>query len=268
VADTNNNAIRRISIGNGVISTVAGQAGIAGSVDGPNSQAQFNAPSGITVDWDGNLYVADTENHTLREISRSGVVSTLDGLTGTTGSADGVGTAARFNSPIGIAADGNSYLCVADSDNDTIRLVALQSPVVILQEPQAQTVTAGGTVTFAVTAIGGPTLSYNWTSVGFNSSGLLVDKNLGTGRTLTLSNVQKIDAGTYSVSITNGSTTTSSFPVELVVNPADAGGGSSGGGDGGSTGSGGGGGGAPSLGFYGVLGLLAFARRAWASKTP
>ena len=93
------------SLATGVVTTVAGQTGVAGSADGANSQAQFYFPSGVAVDTAGNLYIADTDNHTLREIVASGAVSTLAGLAGISGSADGTGTAARFNFPTGVAVD-------------------------------------------------------------------------------------------------------------------------------------------------------------------
>jgi len=132
----------------GVVTTVAGQTGIAGSSDGANSQAQFHYPSGVAVDPAGNLYVADTENHTLREIESSGSVSTLAGLAGVSGSADGAGTAARFNFPTGVTINGTSVVYVADTNNHTIRFVGTTVAPTIAVQPQSQTAAAGANVTF------------------------------------------------------------------------------------------------------------------------
>src|SRR4030095_7119473 len=79
--------------------TVAGTAGMPGSDDGTGSAARFTSPSEVAVDSANNLYVADTGNHTIRKITPVGVVTTFAGSPGVPGSADGTGSAARFNSP-------------------------------------------------------------------------------------------------------------------------------------------------------------------------
>jgi DNA-binding beta-propeller fold protein YncE len=79
----------------------------------------------------GNLYVADTLNHTIRKIALpGGVVTTVAGMAGATGSADGVGSAARFNTPLGLAYDGAGKLYVADSANLTIRALDVATSAV------------------------------------------------------------------------------------------------------------------------------------------
>ena len=103
--------------------TIAGLAGSRGSADGTGSVARFNKPEGIAVDSVGVVYVVDTGNHTIRKITPGGVVSTLAGLTGSWGSADGKGSAARFNSPTGIAYGGGENVFVADWGNHTIRKI-------------------------------------------------------------------------------------------------------------------------------------------------
>jgi hypothetical protein len=248
VADTNNNAIRKVVTASGVVTTVAGRAGIAGSTDGANSQALFHFPCGVAVDGMGNLYVADTDNHTLREIASSGAVSTLAGLAGSSGSADGAGTAARFAFPTGVAVDSSGDVYVADTSNHTIRLAFTPAAPLIAQQPQSQTVTAGNNVTFSVTATGKPAPAYQWYFNGTAMSG-------ATNSILSITNVQTTNAGNYTVTVTNSSNTATSNGATLTVNPAADGGG--GGGSGG-----GGGGGAPSLWFSGLLSLLALARRA------
>ena len=93
--------------------TLAGIAG-HGSVDGTGSAARFRYPCGVAVDSAGNVYVADTGNHTIRKVTPAGVVTTLAGLAGSSGSADGTGSAARFNGPAGVAVDSAGNVYVAD----------------------------------------------------------------------------------------------------------------------------------------------------------
>jgi sugar lactone lactonase YvrE len=122
VADSWNRTIRKISSA-GVVTTVAGAAGRDGSADGRGSAARFNLPYGVAVDASGNLYVADSYNHTIRKITGAGVVTTLAGRAGSKGSANGTGRAARFNNPEGVAVDGSGNVYVADSENHTIRKI-------------------------------------------------------------------------------------------------------------------------------------------------
>jgi sugar lactone lactonase YvrE len=104
------------------ISLLAGELGGAGSSDGVASDARFMAPLRTAVDGVGNVYVADTGNNTIRRIN-AGVVTTLAGTPGVVGAADGVGSAASFSSPSGIATDSGGNVYVADSGNNTIRRI-------------------------------------------------------------------------------------------------------------------------------------------------
>jgi sugar lactone lactonase YvrE len=112
--------------------TLAGNAGTAGSADGIGRAARFDLPDGVAVDSAGDVYVADSGNHTIREVTPAGVVTTLAGLAGSPGSADGKGSAARFFQPYGLAVDPAGNLFVADSRNNTIRLVTSTGTVTTL----------------------------------------------------------------------------------------------------------------------------------------
>jgi len=122
VADTFNHTIRRITP-TGAVSTLAGTAGVTGSADATGATARFSSPFGIATDGAGNVYVADTNNHTIRKITPAGEVSTLAGTAGVTGSTDATGAAARFGSPLGVATDSAGNVYVTDSGNNTIRKI-------------------------------------------------------------------------------------------------------------------------------------------------
>lgn len=97
----------------------------SGFRDGKTQRALFNKPTGLAVDAQGILYVADTLNHCIRKISRQGRVSTFAG-NGEKGHRDGHRTQARFNHPTGIAIDSKNYLYVVDSLNHCLRQISPQ----------------------------------------------------------------------------------------------------------------------------------------------
>ncbi|MBL9214710.1 MAG: immunoglobulin domain-containing protein [Opitutaceae bacterium] len=123
VADNGNFVVRKITPA-GVVSTFAGAAGFSGTADGAGAAARFDGLVGIAVDAAGNLYVADTGNHTVRKVTPEGVVTTLAGSPREPGSADGTGAAARFFLPTGVAVDGAGMVFVADRGNHLIRKIA------------------------------------------------------------------------------------------------------------------------------------------------
>jgi hypothetical protein len=114
--------VRKVSP-TGLVTTLAGTP-TYGSSDGVGSAAQFSLASGIAVDGAGNLYVSDTFNDTIRKVTPEGTVTTLAGSAGIVGSADGMGSAARFYHPSGIAIDASGNLFVADTGNNTVRKIA------------------------------------------------------------------------------------------------------------------------------------------------
>ena len=134
IADSGNHLIREVSVGATAaatqVSLLAGTSGTAGHVDNATgTAAQFNQPVGLAISDDGNtLYVADSNGHRIRAIdlaSPNKAVSTIAG-SGTAGHADGTGTAAQFNGPTGLAVSGTT-LYVADSGNHRIRAIDLAS---------------------------------------------------------------------------------------------------------------------------------------------
>jgi len=143
VADSGNHCIRKITA-NGTVSTLAGDPGsaddieqnygnayttVAPQLDGKGAAARFNSPGGIAYAPGGFLYVSDTANQIIRRVNLDGTVTSLAGMPGVWGSANGTGPAARFYSPMGlcIGTDGNLY--IADSLNHAIRCMTPQAVV-------------------------------------------------------------------------------------------------------------------------------------------
>jgi sugar lactone lactonase YvrE len=118
---TDNNTVRKISPA-GAVTTLAGVAG-EGSVNGALGAARFIAPADVVVAANGTMYVADADDHTIRKIATDGTVSTFAGASQSPGSANGAGSAARFQEPTGLAIDGAGNLYVADMRNHTIRKI-------------------------------------------------------------------------------------------------------------------------------------------------
>jgi sugar lactone lactonase YvrE len=112
--------------------TLAGTDGVKGSTDGTGAQASFTDPSGIAADGVGNVYVADTGNHTIRKIAPNGVVTTLAGTAAVRGMNDGIGAAAGFGLPSALAVDGAGNVYASDLWNLTIRKISAAGVVTTL----------------------------------------------------------------------------------------------------------------------------------------
>ena len=150
VADTGNNAIRRIAP-DGTVSTIAG-GGTSGYVDGTGAAARFNGPIALTVSPTGDIIVVDTYNDRVRLVRPDGRVSTVAG-SGLLGMADGSAADARFDTPCGVAIDQRGNIYIADTGNNAIRVIAggMVATVAPLPEgglfrPTGVAVDASGTV--------------------------------------------------------------------------------------------------------------------------
>lgn len=141
--DTSNHTIRKITAA-GVATTIAG-TGSPGSTDATGTAASFNQPWGIALDTAGNLYIADLLNHTIRKMNPQGAVITLAGSAGAPGSADGTGSAARFNNPLGVAVDRAGNVYVSDASNSTIRKITPGAVVTTLAGAALSPAYADGT---------------------------------------------------------------------------------------------------------------------------
>lgn len=126
---------------NGVVTTLAGSS-TGGSADGTGRSAFFRFPSGIALDKTGNLYIADTDNATIRKLSPDGVVTTVAGASLLRGLVDGTGSAARFNSPKEIATDEAGNVLVIDTG--TVRKIT----------PSGAVTTIAGSSQFTGTRLG------------------------------------------------------------------------------------------------------------------
>ncbi|MGZ3441534.1 MAG: NHL repeat-containing protein, partial [Polyangia bacterium] len=143
VCDTENHALRAVDPATGAVTTFAGALGQGDAVDGDAATARFREPEGVVYDGSGSLYVADTDNNTIRRVVlATGAVTTVAGTAGLGGTTDGIGAAARFSKPKMMAADGAGNLFVVDSGNASIRAIALADYSVTTR------------ATFAVTPVG------------------------------------------------------------------------------------------------------------------
>ncbi len=136
VADTGNNLIRKITAG-GNVTTLAG-SGSSSYADGFRAAASFNYPSGVGVDKNGNVYVADSNNNRIRKITASGSVTTLAG-SGISSYSDGNGTSASFKAPLGLSVDGSGFVYVADTYNHILRKITSSGNVTTLDYSGTET---------------------------------------------------------------------------------------------------------------------------------
>lgn len=198
VADTGDEVIRQVTSSGGItgVTPVAGVPHQSGTRDGSAATALFNQPEGVAVDANDNVYVADSGNHSIRFITFAGVVSTIGGQPGQRGNLDGLGAAARFNAPAGIALDSSGNLYVADYYNNRIVKGTPMAVPVITQQPSDLAIPPGSNVVLSVVATGSGPLTYQWF---FNSAPL----PSATSPTLSLNSIAPAQAGAYQVVISN-----------------------------------------------------------------
>lgn len=211
VADEHNNAIRKITPA-GVVTTFAG-SGSQAYVNGTGTGASFYYPCGVVADNQNNIFVADTYNQCIRKITPAGVVSTFAG-SGSTGTADGTGTAASFSQPFGLAIDASNNLYLTDRTNQRIRKITPSGIVTTLAGS-----TGGyrdGTGTAA--QLQGPT------SIALDAAGniYITDETNQRIRKITQSGVVSTIAGTGSTGAVNGIGTAASFynPFAIAAAPS------------------------------------------------
>lgn len=129
VADSGNHVIRKVSA-SGEVSTLAGSPGKAGFKDGASQAGQFNSPSGLALDAQGNLYIADSNNNRIRKLSADG--TTLSTVAGSAqqGLQDGPALQARFFSPRDLVFNSQGELLISDGFNHTLRKLSADGKTV------------------------------------------------------------------------------------------------------------------------------------------
>ena len=203
------NGIRAIDLGTGIITTLAGSATQVGTDDGPGALARFNQPSGLAY-LAGSLYLTDTENHLIRRIDvATGLVTTVAGQEHA-GTTDGIGSAAGFDEPEGIALDPDGNLYIADTDNQTIRRMAPDSAEVTTMAGVPQN---GGTTD----GVGAAALFYGPRAVADDGSGSLYVADTYN------QSIRKIDTSTLAVSTitTFGAVPLGPVPQGIAIDGAD-----------------------------------------------
>jgi sugar lactone lactonase YvrE len=207
------NNIRMITPG-GIVSTIAGDIhGNSGNINATGNSARFYAPLGIVTDANNNIFVADAQNRSIREITPAGVVTTFAG-SGAMGSTNGNGTAASFNDPYGLGIDASGNLYVADPGNNNIRKIT----------PAGDVTTFAGNGTQA--SLDGPALSASFNGpigiVADHSGNLYVTDEEGQQiRMITSDGVVVTLAGNGSKASVDGVGNFASFfyPLGITIDP-------------------------------------------------
>jgi kumamolisin len=229
VADTQNHAIRKVTQA-GVVTTLAGghHPALAGVVDGTGAFASFNFPSGIAVDASGNIYVADTDNNTIRKVTPAGVVSTLIGQIGVLGYANGVSTSAQLSEPYGLCVTPAGNIIIADTFDDLIREAVPVFAPQIQTAPQSQAVLLGQNATFSLVANGTASITYTWQALAVgNGTWTTLTNNATFNGTITAtltinSPTVALNGEEFQCLVSNAYGTATTTPVTLTLQQAPA----------------------------------------------
>ena len=209
IAERAGHRIRKVTLLENVTSFAG--TGKAGYLDGNAGFAQFRYPSGLFVDLQGYVYIADSGNHVIRRISPNNWVETVAGA-GVAGFADGEGSEALFASPSGIGLDGKGNLYVTDYLNFRIRTITTARPLEIYEHTQNQIAAAGANVNLSISAWGTPPLFYQWLK-----DGKIIE--CATNSSLILTNTHQAQSGSYSVIISNRTESIQSPVILLETRP-------------------------------------------------
>ncbi|MGD0499685.1 MAG: putative Ig domain-containing protein, partial [Bryobacteraceae bacterium] len=213
IADSYNNRILKVS--NGVITTAAGSGPQGFSGDGGSAtSAPLSFPSGVAVDAAGNLYIADTSNQRIREVSNGVIVTVAGNGTGGFGGDNGPATSAELSYPSGIALDSAGNLYVADTDNNRVRVVTSSGPLP-LSITTLPTLPSGltGTAYSLILAAAGGVPPYTWAlAVGALPPGLVLSSAGVIGGSATA-----VGVATFSVTVTDADSTTASKSFSLSI---------------------------------------------------
>ena len=201
------------AVANAHVSTLAGSTN-PGSVNGTGSAAAFFDPAGIAVNASGDIFVADTGNNEIREITPAGVVTTFAGST-TAGAADGTGTAASFYGPEGVAVNAAGDVIVADTGNNEIREITPAGGVTTL---------AGSTAQGHADGTGAAASFYQPGGVAVNAAGDVIVADTGNNeiREITPAGVVTTLAGSTTPGAADGTGSAASFfhPTGVAVGPS------------------------------------------------
>jgi kumamolisin len=196
-----------------LISTISGQAGVSGNANGNGTSAEYSFPNDVALDASGNLYIADTNNDTVRKMTLAGVVTTLAGSPGVPGSTNGSGSTARLDYDNSIDVDSSGNIYVADSANNEIRKITQTSGNI-------QVTTFAGSTTSGTKNGNGTSARFDFPAgIAVDSGGniYVADSNNNLIRKITPAGNVATLAGSGAAGSTNGNGTAASFSFPAAV---------------------------------------------------